>query len=107
MASNEKGNPPAPLNPQVVKTLLDLLSTDDDFRSLFEADASAALAQAGYTEPAQISLTESAAASAGSCLQLQAGVGLASKEAILQDRAKLEKALNAIQHFTCPAELCN
>jgi len=107
MASNGKGNPPAPLQPQVVNKLLDLLTTDDDFRNLFVADVGAALAQAGYKEPAQSSLTGSSAASAGSCLQLQSGTGLASKEDIAQERVKLEKALNAVQHFTCPAELCS
>ena len=109
MASNEKGNPPAPLEPQVVKRLLDLLSTDDDFRGLFERDAAAALAQVGYSQPATSALSASLSGesqnSAGACLQLEGGASLASKESILQERAKLEKALNAVQHFTCPPEL--
>lgn len=109
MASNEKGNPPAALEPQVVKKLLDLLSSDDDFRDLFQRDADAALVQAGHVAPAgnalKSTMTESMAPSAGSCLQMMAGASLASKEAIMQERAKLEQTLNAIQHFDCPAEL--
>ena len=41
--ANQKGPPPAPLHPHVVNKLLDLLSTDDDFRDLFQRDAHAAL----------------------------------------------------------------
>jgi len=109
MASNGKGNPPAPLQPQVVSKLLDLLSTDDDFRELFQTDARAALAQAGYMEPAGSGLASALAGgsltSAASCLQLQGGASLASKESIMQERSKLEQSLNAVQHFDCPAEL--
>ncbi len=110
MASNGKGNPPAPLQPQVVNKLLDLLSTDDDFRELFQTDARAALAQVGYTEPAgsdkASALAGGSPTSAASCLQLTGGASLASKESIMQERSKLEQTLNAIQNFDCPVELC-
>ncbi len=109
MASNEKGNPPAPLQPGVVRKMLDLLSTDDDFRELFTTDAHAALLEAGY-EPASgsaltSSLIEAAAQSGGECLQLKPGTTLASKEQIIQERAKLETAISGIQGFICPPEL--
>jgi putative modified peptide len=37
----------ANLDPKVVDTLLDRLSSDDEFRALFEKDAAAALAELG------------------------------------------------------------
>ena len=46
--ATKKGNGPAPLDPKVAKKLLDLLSTDNDFRRLFKQDAHAALVQAGW-----------------------------------------------------------
>lgn len=102
-----KGNGPAPLDPKVIKTLLDLLSTDDDFRSLFQKDASAALRQAGYTPPSTEGMKTglAASASAGNCLQMQATDSLASKADIARERAKLESTLAMIQGFMCPAEL--
>lgn len=102
-----KGNGPAPLDPKVIKTLLDLLSSDDDFRSLFQKDANAALLQAGYKPPSAEGMKTglAASASAGSCLQMQSTDSLASKEDIARDRAKLESTLAMIQGFLCPAEL--
>ena len=46
--ATKKGNGPAPLDPKVANKLLDLLSTDNDFRRLFKQDAHAALVQAGW-----------------------------------------------------------
>lgn len=108
MANSNKGNGPAPLDPKIVNKLLDLLSTDDDFRQLFKQDAAAALAQVGYRPPMaagdqRVGLT--AAASSGSCLQMAATDSLASKEQIIEQRAKLETSLNAIHGFMSPAEL--
>jgi len=40
----------APLDPKVADKLLDLLSTDNEFRRLFKKDPQAALAQAGHPE---------------------------------------------------------
>lgn len=104
MASH-KGPPPAALHPYVVNKLLDLLSTDDDFRNLFQQDAHAALVQAGYASPAGVTPAEASAASGGDCLQMKAGEQLASKAAIAQHRAKLEKSLSMIQGFSAPGEL--
>lgn len=107
MATSKKANGPAPLDPKVIKKLLDLLSTDNEFRRLFKKDAGAALAKAGYKPPpvATGSRTLMAAAEAGSCLQMSATASIAPKSKIVRERAKLEKCLNAIQHFVCPVEL--
>lgn len=95
--ATKKGASPAPLDPNVTKKLLDKLSTDDDFRSLFQSDAHAALAQCGY-EAAE------GASSAGDCLQLKAGASLASKAKIAGDRAKLEGALKVPVSFMCATD---
>ncbi|TWI05818.1 putative modified peptide [Luteimonas cucumeris] len=102
-----KGNGPAPLDPKVIETLLDRLSTDDDFRSLFQKDAGAALREAGHMPPPAEGMKTglAASASAGSCLQMRTTDRLASKDDIARDRAKLESTLAMIQGFMCPAEL--
>jgi len=41
----------APLDPKVADKLLDLLSTDNEFRRLFKKDPQAALVKAGYKVP--------------------------------------------------------
>ena len=98
--TNQKGPAPAPLHPRVVKTLLDLLSSDDDFRDLFQRDAHAALVKAGYQAPEGRSLDQvSAAESGGACMQLRGSHQLASKEQIIRERAKLEQGLTLVQHF--------
>ena len=97
--ANNKGTPPAPLHPQVARKLLDLLSTDDDFRDLFKRDAHAALVQAGYVPPHDADPTMLSALSGGDCMQLSSSDTLASKEKIAQDRQKLEESLNLVQHF--------
>lgn len=96
--TNGKGPPPAPLHPRVARKLLDLLSTDDDFRDLFRRDAHAALVQAGYEAPAGTEST--AGASGGGCMQLSGTDQLASKEQIARDRPKLEQSLSMVQSFT-------
>lgn len=101
-----KGNGPAPLDPKVIKTLLDLLTTDDDFRELFQTDANAALARAGLRSAGDDLRTGLAAtAGAGACLQMKAGQTLASKQDIAQQRTKLESTLGMVQGFMCPPEL--
>lgn len=103
--ATKKGNGPAPLEPKVAKKLLDLLSTDNDFRRLFKQDAHAALVKAGWKPAAGTEST--AAASGGQCLQLQATDSIAPKAKIIRERAKLEQAIAAPFNFTfaCPAEL--
>jgi putative modified peptide len=97
--ANQKGPPPAPLNPNVARKLLDLLSTDDDFRELFQRDAHAALVQAGYVPPQGSDPAQASALSGGNCLQLSGSDQLASKERIAQDRAKLESLTTQIMNF--------
>ena len=43
--------PAAPLDPKVADRLLDLLSTDNEFRRLFKKDPQAALVKAGWKPP--------------------------------------------------------
>jgi len=45
------GKKSAPLDPKVADKLLDLLSTDNEFRRLFKKDPEAALLKVGYTLP--------------------------------------------------------
>jgi putative modified peptide len=97
--ANSKGKGPHPLDPRVVKRLLDGLTNDPAFRARFETDAKAALESIGYVAPTDDSLH------AGSCMQLQSGATLASPERIASARTKLETSLSAIQDFACPAYL--
>lgn len=89
----KKGPAPAPLEPKVARKLLDLLSTDNDFRRLFKKDAHAALLKVGYKPPAGADPARAAALSGGQCMQLKAGDRIAPKAAIVRDRAKLESSM--------------
>jgi putative modified peptide len=100
--ATKKGPAPAPLDPKVQKKLLDLLSTDNEFRRLFKKDAHAALVKAGWKVPAGCENT--AAASGGSCMQLKAGERIAPKAKIIRERAKLEAGTPPPFKFDCPAE---
>ena len=88
-----KGKGPHPLDPKVTKKLLDGLTSDDDFRQRFAADAMGTLESIGYVAPTDDSMH------AGSCLQLKGGASLASADQIANDRKKLETSLAAIQDF--------
>ena len=99
MANSKKG--PRPMNPAVVKRLLDGLTTDEAFRAHFQRDAKSALESIGYVAPAD----DAEEAAAGSCLQLQSGATLASAEDIANSRTKLEESLRGIHGFAAPAEL--
>jgi len=106
MASKGKG--PAPLEPKVVKKLLDLLSTDNEFRRLFKKDAAEALRRAGHKSPVAVGAKTglAAAPTAGACLQMQAGDRIATKASIVRDRAKLEQSLMGVPFgFICPPQL--
>ena len=92
--ATKKGPKSAPLDPKTTKKLLDKLSTDNEFRSLFKKDAAAALAKVGYK-------IEAGATSAYGCLQFNAGERIAPKAKIVRDRAKLEEAMNSIVNFMC------
>jgi putative modified peptide len=99
--ANSKGKGPRAMDPKVVKRLLDKLTTDDAFRAHFQRDAQSALESIGYVAPAE----DAEEASAGTCLQLQAGSTLASPEDIASARPKLESSLAAIHGFMAPNEL--
>lgn len=92
--ATRKGPKPAPLDPKIIKKLLDKLATDNEFRRLFKKDAGAALAKVGYK-------LEAGATSAQGCMQLTATDRIAPKDKIVRDRAKLEQALNSVVNFDC------
>lgn len=92
--ATRKGPKPAPLDPKVIKKLLDKLATDNEFRRLFKKDAGAALAKVGYK-------LEAGATSAEECMQLAGTDRIAPKDKIVRDRAKLEKSLNSVVNFSC------
>lgn len=104
MAVKGKGPAPAPLQPKVARKLLDLLSTDNEFRRLFKKDAHAALVKAGYRSPPGTDPARAAATSGGQCLQLKAGDRIAPKQKIARDRAKLEAALSLPVSFIASAK---
>ena len=85
--ATKKGPAPAPLDPKVQKKLLDLLSTDNEFRRLFKKDAHAALVKAGWKAPAGSEST--AAVSGGACLQMKPGDRIAPKAKMIRERAKM------------------
>jgi putative modified peptide len=109
MAMKKGPGPTEALDPKVVRTLLDRLSDDDDFRALFKRNAHAALVEAGWKAPdsegAALAASDHATMSGGNCLQLAAGTQLASKDKIKQERSKLEQTLNAIVNYGAPMEL--
>ena len=90
-----KVGPPA-LGEQVADRLLDLLSTDDEFRALFVRDTKAAMEFAGYVHE------DETAAHPALCYVV---TNLASKEDIVRERRKLRRALNSIQDFMSPREM--
>lgn len=104
----KKGGPKAPLDKKVVKNLLDRLSSDDDFRDLFQRDAHAALVEAGWEAPASTETSlmaeDESSLSGGSCL-MKSGATLASKDSITAARSELEGDLAAIVNFDAPRAL--
>lgn len=100
-----KGPGPAPLDPKVVKKLLDLLSTDNEFRRLFKKDVHAALTKAGHkpiSPPSGKAMAASTIRSPGSCLTVDR---IASKSAIMAARTQLEGELSIPLTFLSPAGL--
>src|SRR5690606_37868706 len=97
--ARKKGPAPAALEPKVARKLLDLLSSDNEFRRLFKKDAHAALVKAGYKAPAGTEPATAAAASGGACMQLKTSDRIATKQAIQRDRAKIEANLAQVMLF--------
>lgn len=87
------------LEKHVVDRLLDLLSTDDQFRALFVADVNAALELAGYVSPHGADETF---AGPGGCLRV---TSLASKEKIQRERGRLAEVLGVPFGFFAPSDL--
>jgi len=71
----------APLDPKVADKLLELLSTDNEFRRLFKKDPAAALARAGHKEATSV---------IAGCLQVER---IAPKADIIKARTELKSML--------------
>ncbi len=83
--------PSAGLNPHQVKSLLDKLENDDDFRAKFQKSPQEALKSLGYKDSVN-------------CMTLKPGAKLASAEQIKAQRVKLEASLVGIQKADCPLD---
>lgn len=88
MANTPGGHPP--LDPAAADRLLELLSTDDDFRELFVRDRENALKQVGYSEPNNASI------------QCNAVSDIASKKVIAAAREELKEYLTSSAALTNP-----
>lgn len=82
----------SPLEPAVADRLLELLSTDDEFRSLFQTDPAAALAEIGHSTAAQYA---GAAPAEGDAFYCMTATRLAPKEEISQSREELKSFLTS------------
>lgn len=96
----KKETPHEPLQPKVADKLLEMLSSDDDFRDLFQRDATAALAQVGHP-PAQ-KLVASGRYSPNDSFACMATNQLASKDALSQARQQLVGTLTGSGSHTDP-----
>lgn len=90
---------PFKLSEKTVDTLLDKLSSDDDFRAQFQANPREALAAIGHQPAAK---AKDADSGLWSCLQT---TQLASKDAIKSSREVLRKQLLASQGAYTPVNL--
>lgn len=77
---------------EIADKLLHKLSSDDDFRKLFQSDPRAALGKLGYMTPEK----DVGVKGADPLLCLSSGASLASKEAINAARSKLLDQLCAL-----------
>ncbi|HBK46975.1 MAG TPA: putative modified peptide [Xanthomonadaceae bacterium] len=85
----------APLPTDIADRLLELLSTDDAFRQVFQKNPTAALSELGY-EPARIQLeSQDGPPGQGSAFYCMTSQQLASKEEIIQARKELAGHLAA------------
>lgn len=99
MATKKTGRGRAePLDPKIVKKLLDRLSTDNAFRRLFKKDAEAALASIGYRPAAGTT-------SVAQCLQFSTTDRIAPKAKIVRMRQRLEATMTLPWSFLCPVEV--
>lgn len=104
----------APLDPKVADKLLDLLSTDNEFRRLFKKDPGAALAKVGY-KPTAAARTLTAGARKGppftppgpppvkppvGCMQVQR---IAPKADIIKARSEIKAMLTTGLPYITPS----
>lgn len=88
-----QGSGHEPLPPHVADKLLDLLSSDDEFRAQFKKDPAAALARIGHPTAEQYVGRESV--SEGETFYCMTSDELASKEEIRQSREELKSFLTS------------
>lgn len=104
----------APLDPKVADRLLDLLSTDNEFRRLFKKDPQAALVKAGWKPPTAAAPGVAKARKTppftppgpptvvppvGRCMKV---TNIAPKEEIAKAREALKSYLTSMSGFTDP-----
>ncbi|KAA8919623.1 NHLP-related RiPP peptide [Xanthomonas sacchari] len=78
-----------PLPADIADRLLELLSTDDAFRTTFQENPAAALASLGYAPAAQALANDASPPKQGAPFYCMTSQQLASKEEIAQARAEL------------------
>lgn len=98
MANNESGGH-TPLSAEVADKLLDLLSKDNDFRQLFQKDATAALAQAGHAPAQEMIASGSYSPTAYGCM---AAANIATKAEIEAARLEIKGMLTSAASHTNP-----
>ena len=99
MESNElEGSKHEPLPLHVADRLLELLSSDDEFRTRFKKDPAAALAQVGHPSAEQYAGKEAIAK--GEPFYCMTTNELASKEEIQQSREELKSYLTTYSNHT-------
>lgn len=89
----------APLDPKVADKLLDLLSSDNEFRRLFKKDPAAALAKAGHRGPPLTPPGPPPARPPGSCYNVDY---IAPKQEIAAAREELKAHLTSALAPTNP-----
>ena len=99
MANQKSGEGHSPLSPEVVDKLLDLLSSDNDFRNLFQKDATAALAKAGHPPAKEMVATGQYSPTAFGCM---AASKVAPAAEIQAARAEIKSFLTSQSSHTNP-----
>lgn len=90
MANTQGGAGHPPLDPAAADKLLELLSTDDEFRELFVQNREVALEQVGYSDPTNTSI------------QCNKVSSIASKQDIAAAREELKRYLISSAALTNP-----
>lgn len=90
MATKKPGGGHTPLDPKVADKLLELLSTDNEFRANFEKDPKAAVQSLGHDVPEGVQLV---------CMSTSK---MASKEEIAQAREAIKDFLTSAAAYSNP-----